>query len=588
MTEIYASAKYTIVWLGTAGDGSDELFEEYNKIGEKIARPKVVDGGVLPSLTDLMAALISAGREGAAGQKRSHSLAGQIDEAIAHLVDDAQQEILGIITSSKASQKLLSRDYWRRVWIHQEFIVSRDIVIQCGNAILEFSRLSDSIIYYAQLHLKVAQKLAARLHDSIMNSPRPIQLKINRWIMNKWPESNNDPDLQEYKANRRLFNDFCDPRNSLASAGGLLGMRSAYQRRRAKRDGSKRFTMITILTSVFVHGTLDATQARDRIYSMLGMADDKEELRLVPVYDAAMSDTRVYTDAARAMIAAGGVDLLSLAQHGPHSNMGQQEGTRFSSWVPDWTRQIIPPHGHETFAVSRDIPFKRCNLTSSRKLLPGQIELFGWTVDTIETTSPAWINPDDQSSDNNHNTSTFLIDISNLCSTSTKKLGLTGQEIYARVADRKTAHFRIPVADQERNKHLERRRATKYTRECYRWAIKSLLGKLEEKEIGPQGIEPQRMEEIDAISRKFQHYLEIMRLQKSRRPFLSILGYVGLAPEFTKEGDVLVVFCGAKFPYVLRGNCDGTYTLVGEAYVHGIMDGEFVKFARQTETFVLQ
>jgi hypothetical protein len=75
--------------------------------------------------------------------------------------------------------------------------------------------------------------------------------------------------------------------------------------------------------------------------------------------------------------------------------------------------------------------------------------------------------------------------------------------------------------------------------------------------------------------------LEAMRLQKSRRPFLSISGYVGLAPEFTEQGDELVVFCGATFPYVLRRNGDGTYPLVGEGYVHGIMGGEFVKIARE-------
>jgi hypothetical protein len=68
MTEIYASAKCTVVWLGLAGDGSDELIEKCNKIGGKLARPKTIDGMVLPSLTDLVAELNLVPTETAAGR----------------------------------------------------------------------------------------------------------------------------------------------------------------------------------------------------------------------------------------------------------------------------------------------------------------------------------------------------------------------------------------------------------------------------------------------------------------------------------------------------------------------------------------
>jgi hypothetical protein len=75
MTEIYASAKCTVVWLGPAGDGSDELIGKCNKIGEELARPKAIDGMVVPNLVDLVAELNSSvPTEWAAGLKRSHSL----------------------------------------------------------------------------------------------------------------------------------------------------------------------------------------------------------------------------------------------------------------------------------------------------------------------------------------------------------------------------------------------------------------------------------------------------------------------------------------------------------------------------------
>ena len=57
----------------------------------------------------------------------------------------------------------------------------------------------------------------------------------------------------------------------------------------------------------------------------------------------------------------------------------------------------------------------------------------------------------------------------------------------------------------------------------------------------------------------------------------NVLDLVGLAPSHAQKGDVIVIFLGAKFPYVLRETDHGTYTFVGEAYVHGVMYGEFIK-----------
>jgi hypothetical protein len=573
MTEIYASAKCTVVWLGLAGDGSDELIEKCNKIGGQLARPKTIDGMVLPSFTDLVAELNLVPTETVAGLKRSHSLIEQIDERMGKLVDEAQRDILGTIASLEALGKLLSRDYWGRVWVHQEFVVSRDIVIHCGNSNIEFSKFCDSRLYFAQVQAKVATRLSESLRDLLKKkSPPTIKAKIDSWLMDKMLTSNNDPDLEAYTAIMSSFNDVCKCRSPVAAS---FGMRRSYQKPRTG-DRLNSFTLISILSSVFIDGTAEATQARDRIYGMLGMADDKKELGLVPNYDEAISDIRIYTDAARAMITAGRIDLLSLSQHRPHLDKGQQEETNFPSWVPDWSRPIARQSGHATFGASGNIPFKVS--PSLTNCLPGQIELLGWTIDTIETVSPAWINPDIRDSENKHNTDTFLTDIKTLCLTSTTKLRITGYDIYARVVDRETAHFRIPVADQEFNHSGQIRRATEYSREGYNWVNKSLVGILQ-----TQGLEAMR-----TISMKCMKYLEAMRLQKSRRPFLSISGYVGLAPEFTEQGDVLVVFCGAKFPYVLRRNGDGTYTFVGEAYVHGIMDGEFVKIARETKKFILQ
>ncbi|KAK4540746.1 hypothetical protein LTR36_008961 [Oleoguttula mirabilis] len=60
---------------------------------------------------------------------------------------------------------------------------------------------------------------------------------------------------------------------------------------------------------------------------------------------------------------------------------------------------------------------------------------------------------------------------------------------------------------------------------------------------------------------------------RGRVMFASSTGYLGLVPHGTREGDVVFVVRGADTPYVLR-NHGHAYELIGEAYVHGIMDGE--------------
>ena len=58
-----------------------------------------------------------------------------------------------------------------------------------------------------------------------------------------------------------------------------------------------------------------------------------------------------------------------------------------------------------------------------------------------------------------------------------------------------------------------------------------------------------------------------------RRLILTCKRYMGLAAEHVRVGDIVAVFFGAQMPLVLR-KVDEHYLLVGEAYVHGIMDGE--------------
>lgn len=51
-------------------------------------------------------------------------------------------------------------------------------------------------------------------------------------------------------------------------------------------------------------------------------------------------------------------------------------------------------------------------------------------------------------------------------------------------------------------------------------------------------------------------------------------GFVGRVPLTAEVGDRVAVLFGVDVPFLLREHGDGMFKLVGECYIHGIMDGE--------------
>jgi hypothetical protein len=78
----------------------------------------------------------------------------------------------------------------------------------------------------------------------------------------------------------------------------------------------------------------------------------------------------------------------------------------------------------------------------------------------------------------------------------------------------------------------------------------------------------------------------VARLGIGRCLFQTSRGNLGLGPDQMQPDDVVVVIFGADVPFVLRPHEKG-YKLIGEAYVHGIMDGELMTAQLTEEVFKL-
>lgn len=224
------------------------------------------------------------------------------------------------------------------------------------------------------------------------------------------------------------------------------------------------------------------------------------------------------------------------------------------------------------FDVSRTRPFQ--SVFNLNTIPLEQITIQGLQVDVLERVMAPWT-PDPIEGCNGDHVAIlkYLSEVQEICEESNRKFAKTGFDVYANAFDRDLAHILIPVADQEQYGN-KTRRASRVSRDAYKYTVRS---------------NQLRLPRTNANSTKVERsYQMMMDWQRYRRPFISDQGYVGLAPDYAKEGDVVVIFLGAKFPYILRKNDDGTHHFVGEAYVHGIMYGEFMERDRKTVEFILR
>jgi hypothetical protein len=87
---------------------------------------------------------------------------------------------------------------------------------------------------------------------------------------------------------------------------------------------------------------------------------------------------------------------------------------------------------------------------------------------------------------------------------------------------------------------------------------------------------------------------KFLNVCSSLRFFITADGHIGMGPFAMQEKDVVVVLFGGPVPYILRPK-GGHYELVGECYVHGIMEGKAIydlkekgELERRTKVFRLR
>jgi hypothetical protein len=493
MSKIYESSAEVLVWLGPVEDDSDTAMIRLEDIGRKAIEAGIQD---FRADTDM-----------------PNWSRPDVDERLRRLKVSLNRlaEDEGLDLFHPALVPLSKRAYWSRVWVLQEISVPRIVTLLCGSKRLDITPFIAAFNFLA----------------------------FARWTM----------------SSRFTFEDRRDPGSQLRSVSSnpssgapnrLIGARRRYRSETGGRQSLVSLLQRTCFCKLAVD-PLKATDPRDKIYGLLSLALDSDQLVILPDYEKSVLE--VYTDTSRALIANGQINILSWCQQ-PRSIEG------LPSWVPDYSQGLRQPYGEDgnampLFCASGSIEFP--GFSASLHTKNPSVDLQGIKVDIITNLGSDW-NLEVGVPWGWEIAQRLIREVEDFCKQSS--LYINDEQVL-------DASMRISIADQDFH-GASKLRASSSMRLQYD-KIRSMEG--------------------FAFDHDAAHYRSAMIFQRDRKSFLSSYGHVGLAPACSEPGDFICILFGSTVPFILRETPEGTFRLIGEAYVHGIMDGEWLDQEQATSTF---
>ena len=515
MRDIYAQAESVIAWLGdgVASGASATLAMDW--IREYGGRAQKLGIGSKPHLLlrrVLERADLPPDLDGAASDCEERLFAEDLKRELSS-ENNPEYELW-----TQAMRCLLSLDYWSRVWIVQELTMARSAIFVCGNQIVDQGQLHHSLRLLRNFRLW--QLVLLKLDTG---AERPSLVREDSGMRKRVLQTDPSHPIDLLK---------------IARAPGARPM--MYLLRRLQR--------------------FRATDPRDRVFALLGIATDAEELGIVPDYSKTWQ--QIYNELARVLLRMGYFDVLSHCINEPHDS---KYSKTTQTWVPDWNRPTtcsplqqrafdrsvrpalntrLQPH----YNACGSLPGLAVN-SEAEASWNAPLSVNVLFIATVERLGDPWKTDD--------TVGAWLESLSNLARHLLKP-------------SKASAVWRTAVADQDIRRHNEKPRLPKDTVEILERVF--TLEKVRD-------VTAERL-----VEAKLGHYAEEMHsIGHGRRSFLTTTGMLSLGPVETREGDNVAVIPGSNVAYILRRVNDDSFLYIGEAYVDGAMDGELVGDGAVTE-----
>jgi hypothetical protein len=427
----------------------------------------------------------------------------------------------------EALMKMLEHTWFERTWIVQEVVLASNIRVLYGRVGIDWQSFADSLTKI----MEIAPNL---------------------------PEWTSDFRVRTQSRAFKLFN--------------LTQIQRC--RRDHQRNDKTSFVGIACATRRF-----QARDARDKVFGIQGLCGKGSQDWTLPDYSKNLPD--VYIDAALRIIHEEGIPrTISNAGIG-YFNDSTPGLKSLPSWVPDWSRASFCAN---LAYWSPDLDYKAGGSADSTAhiLLEKTLHLSGYFLDAIEELAPQ------------HNVFTSGVDtwninqIRNVIGAHTASRNLILNSPYTTFP---YAYTQEPESVEEvlwrllvGNRTFKERPAPSSLVQGYLHYLQSM--KNVEEVIAQDRNPPATEEQILAHSSASEYGQLTMRGWAGRRVCVTRKGYVGLVPPLTMIGDVIVIIVGAQTPFVLRAaGTKRSKQLVGECYVHGVMDGEALIGCAQRNIF---
>ncbi|KAI0554858.1 heterokaryon incompatibility protein-domain-containing protein [Xylaria curta] len=540
LPQIFAAAEKTLIWLGGTADRSDEAMKVLRRLTEEQLTLSAYVANWTPQIGMQLVQKILPSRF---TNSESSAAPGSREPL------DLQHELESLRAPLKA---LMEREYWMDLWSLVELCLSSKGLVVCGSHGLALDHFSS----------------AARALDHI----------INHLTYSKWLAAATNPTTPS--AQSAVLSSEEVSNLSQSPALRILGRRDDYRKDTdswLKSPDNPLFTLLSRFYAVPVENrlALRVGNPRDRIYAPACLATDTAELNIVLDYSKDVN--QVYAETSAAFLQKH-PRVLQLARG------TMATGDNLTSWAIDWENVRLPP----SYLGSSERPFNACGPADIRYYradtgTSGEISLKAGIVDQVQEVGNPYQPDQPESTDQQR---IYLSEIKQFWEDSTASISSPYFAEQAAVALAK-----IPVGDIETSPVSHAFvRGSSSTVEGYKKTVEALFPAETTEDRTPT--EAQKKEQQPEESKLPEPgpsipYITAMARMAGRRPFRSHNGYVGLGPVDLAVGDTVAIPYGSPVPFAFRrakGSEDAAYRLVGEVYVFGIMDGEFMKVHRQETT----